>query len=396
MATSSSEPESPKSSPDHPSEKKRKRDAQAFEELDIDVNASEPLSKKAERRLKKRKSTGLDPEVNAVSEHPNGAAHNEQEQAESTSKRSEHGIWIGNLPWNATKLQLREFFTKKKALHDEDITRVHMPTTKRGPAPKLSSTSESQNKGFAYVDFTKAECVATAIQLSDTLMSGRRVLIKDAKDFEGRPKTSAGSSEIKGLEKPPNKRIFIGNLDFAVDESELRSHFSKCGEIASLFLATFEDSGKCKGYGWVTFDDIEAAKSAVRGWVEIEKGGKSIRDQKPSLKTKKWWLHRLNGTKLRVEFAEDDAMRYKKRFGKKEAAPELAEIKADSEVAKEEAPLNPESKSQGSQTPANDTKGKTKRVQEAAPALPTSTSPTVAQKLTGSLMHGQGRKTVFS
>ena len=389
----SSDLEGHRSSPE-PYDKKRKRDAQAFEELEVDVNASEPLSKKAERKLKRQKSTGLDSKTSATSEHPDGAARDQEQSPESTSKRSEHGIWIGNLPWNATKLQLRDFLTKKDAVRDEDITRVHLPTTKRAAAPKSSSQGETQNKGFAYVDFVRAECVAQALALSDTLMSGRRVLIKDARNFEGRPQASAGSTEFSGLGKPPNKRIFVGNLHFSVDESELRSHFSKCGQIASLFLATFEDSGKCKGYGWIAFDDIEAAKSAVRGWVEIEKRSKGTPDEKPELKIKKWWLHRLNGTKLRIEFAEDDALRYKKRFGKREEAVSgTVDTKGDIDVKEQDGASDQISRPEKSQTQRKDKK---QRVEKAAPKSSTPTSVTVAQRLTGSLMHGAGKKTVSS
>ena len=44
-------------------------------------------------------------------------------------------------------------------------------------------------------------------------------------------------------------------------------------------MATFEDSGKCKGFAWVRFEAVEAAESAVRGWVRITEGGDDDGDE---------------------------------------------------------------------------------------------------------------------
>ena len=188
------------------------------------------------------------------------------------------------------------------------------------------------------MDFATSSAQRHALDLSETLLSGRKVLIKDAKSFEGRPEPKKDSNGFKegGKEghNPPNKRIFVGNLEFDTTEDELRQHFSRCGEITSVFVATFEDSGNCKGYAWVTFSEVEEAERAVRGWVEIQadkngeddeesdadNGGNSLKrsrkNGKKEKKPRKWWVNRLKGRTLRMEFAEDQTVRYQKRFGK--------------------------------------------------------------------------------
>lgn len=57
--------------------------------------------------------------------------------------------------------------------------------------PKDRSGQLQPNKGFAYVDFADQGGVDAAIALSEEGLDGRRLLIKDAKSFEGRPASAA-------------------------------------------------------------------------------------------------------------------------------------------------------------------------------------------------------------
>ncbi|KAL8862691.1 MAG: hypothetical protein Q9178_001189 [Gyalolechia marmorata] len=330
--------------------KKRKRKTEAPRELELDINAPEPPSKKALRKAKKAKvvagTASAATATDSISSEPqktDGVAPTSKAKDATTeqaapSKRSEYGIWIGNLPYTVTKADLRTFFTKCPDISEDSITRVHIPP----PADPSSSHQKvkPQNKGFAYVDFTTAEAVAAALALSETLLMGRKVLIKDAHNFDGRPEKKhdgdtedAAGTRSRPPGKPPNKRIFVGNLWFNTEKGHLEEHFAQCGDVLDVHIATFEDSGKCKGYAWVTFGEIEAAEAAVRGYImkkavdkEEDEEGDGTEDGEPAVprekskkkkpKDKKWWVNKVRGRQLRMEFAEDATVRYKKRFGK--------------------------------------------------------------------------------
>ncbi|KAF2009269.1 hypothetical protein BU24DRAFT_415192 [Aaosphaeria arxii CBS 175.79] len=305
------------------SSKKRKREALP-DEIEIDVNLPEPTSKKEARKAKKAKAA---PQSSAGE----GAAAGKDEGETKAAQRSQHGVWIGNLPWSATKESLRSFLTTNSEIKDEEITRVHMPAPTKPPNPRW--TFKPLNKGFAYVDFSTELAMYAAIALTETLMDRRPLLIKNAKSFEGRPdkpKGEEGENDGKAGTAakpghPPNKRVFVGNLSFDVTKDDLQSHYAQCGEIADIHMATFEDSGKCKGYAWVTFEDVEAATSAVKGFIFKEEkkdpedsGSDDVKETK--LKKRKWFINRLMGRELRCEFAEDSTTRYNKRFGKEKDA----------------------------------------------------------------------------
>ncbi|CEJ82544.1 hypothetical protein VHEMI02603 [[Torrubiella] hemipterigena] len=309
---------------------KRKAD---LEEIEVDVSAPEPPSKRAKRALKKGKSL------------TKAATSDDEKDDEESGKpgkvRSEHSVWIGNLPFTLTAKELRQWLVDNSGgvITDEAITRIKLPTVKvPGGRPK---DEKPANKGFAYVDFTDIGGKVAAIALSETELNARRLLIKDAKSFEGRPakekeegegedkagKKVNGKPDADAVDPNASRKVFVGNLSFKVTEDDVWQNFEKCGEIESVKLATFEDTGKCKGFGWVKFKTAQGAAWAVKGFVKIKEAVETEADfqddadeekkqEQKQFKTRKWWVNRLMGRELKLELAEDDQSRYRKRFGK--------------------------------------------------------------------------------
>ncbi|EXJ85762.1 hypothetical protein A1O1_06130 [Capronia coronata CBS 617.96] len=280
--------------------KSRKRNAEAAD-IEIDIDAPEPPSKKALRKAKRAKIT---PNNDGTSSQ----STNQRSETQENKKRSEYGIWIGNLAFSTTKDDLLKFFTEssKNVIRNDQITRIHLPQGQ----PKFGKPA---NKGFAYVDFSDEDALQNALEFSEGLLGGRRVLIKNANNFEGRPEPKKGSDG--GPAHPPSKRIFVGNLDFDTTVEDLEEHFGVCGPIVHTHMATFEDTGKCKGFAWIDFEQQSSAESAMRGWIEPRHTGEGLSTNKRS-SSQRIWLSTLKGRKLRMEFAEDKATRYQKRYGK--------------------------------------------------------------------------------
>jgi RNA recognition motif-containing protein len=375
--------------------KKRKLDE--VQEIEIDVSAPEPPSKKALRKAKKK---GIDPAAvtsSATKDETGTETKTEATQTQHPPKnRSDYGVWIGNLSFTTTKDDLRKFFISNCSFSDATITRIHLPM---GPS-KFNGTP--QNKGFAYVDFSNEKAMNEAVGLSEQLVAGRRVLIKGSKNFEGRPDRDqqAGSSKASG--HPPSRRIFIGNLGFDATKELLQEHFSPCGPITMAHVATFEDTGKCKGYAWVEFETLEAAESAVKGFVKVpeddddeeedEETGSDAEDEpkkarKP--KTRKVWVNRFLGRQLRMEFAEDAATRYKKRYGK-DAKGKGKGMATDGEELDGNDATNGDSGEGAKSNHAPKERRPRKENQK-----PSRYSKETVQRLTGAIVEAQGKKITF-
>lgn len=55
-------------------------------------------------------------------------------------------------------------------------------------------------------------------------------------------------------------KLYVGNLPFSATEQTLADKFAKCGNVESAKLITDRDSGRSKGFGFVTMaTDAEAA-----------------------------------------------------------------------------------------------------------------------------------------
>ncbi|HEV2332923.1 MAG TPA: RNA-binding protein, partial [Gammaproteobacteria bacterium] len=65
-------------------------------------------------------------------------------------------------------------------------------------------------------------------------------------------------------------KLYVGNLPFSVDESQLRGIFSQYGEISELALIMDRDTGRPKGFGFVTFANQQSAEKA------LEQNGKDM------------------------------------------------------------------------------------------------------------------------
>lgn len=59
-----------------------------------------------------------------------------------------------------------------------------------------------------------------------------------------------------------NKKIFVANLPFKINDNEIRNFFQKCGEITDIKIL-MNDEGKSKGVCFLEFEDSDAAENAV-------------------------------------------------------------------------------------------------------------------------------------
>ncbi|MBN2487027.1 MAG: RNA-binding protein [Bacteroidales bacterium] len=57
--------------------------------------------------------------------------------------------------------------------------------------------------------------------------------------------------------------IYVGNLDFKVNESELSGIFEEYGTVSSSKIVTDKFSGRSRGFGFITMDNAVEANRAI-------------------------------------------------------------------------------------------------------------------------------------
>jgi RNA recognition motif-containing protein len=74
-----------------------------------------------------------------------------------------------------------------------------------------------------------------------------------------------------------SKKLFVGSLSWGTDDETLRDAFAVHGEIVEAVVITDRDTGRSRGFGFVTFEDDEAADKAMAALNGTELDGRTIR-----------------------------------------------------------------------------------------------------------------------
>ncbi len=70
--------------------------------------------------------------------------------------------------------------------------------------------------------------------------------------------------------------IYVGSLNFKMQEAELREIFEEYGEVSSAKIIFDKYSGKSKGFGFVEMPDDGEAKKAIKELNGKEVSGRNI------------------------------------------------------------------------------------------------------------------------
>ncbi len=72
------------------------------------------------------------------------------------------------------------------------------------------------------------------------------------------------------------KKIYVGNFSFSMTEPELRSLFEPHGTIESVSVATDRDTGRSRGFGFVSMPNDDEAEKAMAALNGKESGGRAL------------------------------------------------------------------------------------------------------------------------
>lgn len=123
---------------ENPSEspiKKLKKNSIEADELEIDILAPTPPSKKALRQQKKGKVTSI---TDKSPNEPIDTTHPDRKNLVKEIPRAEYSVWIGNLSYASDVKALRGWLVRgNNRVSDKEITRINLPLN-----------ADGQSKGF--------------------------------------------------------------------------------------------------------------------------------------------------------------------------------------------------------------------------------------------------------
>lgn len=74
-----------------------------------------------------------------------------------------------------------------------------------------------------------------------------------------------------------NRKLFVGGLAWATNDEGLRKAFEEFGPIEEANVVCERDSGRSRGFGFVTFETDEGAQAAQESMHGKELEGRELR-----------------------------------------------------------------------------------------------------------------------
>jgi RNA recognition motif-containing protein len=72
------------------------------------------------------------------------------------------------------------------------------------------------------------------------------------------------------------KKLYVGNLAYSVNSSELEQLFAQYGTVQSAQVIQDRETGRSKGFGFVEMSNDQEAQAAIQGLNEQDHNGRPL------------------------------------------------------------------------------------------------------------------------
>ncbi|XP_058788475.1 glycine-rich RNA-binding protein 3, mitochondrial-like [Vicia villosa] len=69
---------------------------------------------------------------------------------------------------------------------------------------------------------------------------------------------------IRCFSSVPSTKLFVGGVSYSTDEQSLREVFARYGEVVDVRIIMDRETGRSKGFGFITYNTVEEASSALQ------------------------------------------------------------------------------------------------------------------------------------
>jgi len=73
-----------------------------------------------------------------------------------------------------------------------------------------------------------------------------------------------------------SKKLFVGSMSWGTTADSLREAFAQFGEITDAVVISDRDTGRSRGFGFVTFSEDDSANKAIEQMNGTELDGRTI------------------------------------------------------------------------------------------------------------------------
>ncbi|XP_042490857.1 heterogeneous nuclear ribonucleoprotein 1-like [Macadamia integrifolia] len=163
-------------------------------------------------------------------------------------------IFVGGVAWETTEETFTDYFKKYGDITDSVI---------------MKDKYTKRPRGFGFITFADPAVVDKVLE-EEHVINGRPVEVKrtvprEDMHFSGAPKT---------------KKIFVGGIPPSFTEDELMEYFSSYGDIVEHQIMLDHNTGRSRGFGFVTFQSEDTVDDIISEGKTHELGGKQVEVKK--------------------------------------------------------------------------------------------------------------------
>jgi RNA recognition motif-containing protein len=81
---------------------------------------------------------------------------------------------------------------------------------------------------------------------------------------------------VSKVEEILETKLYVGNMSYATDEEQLRTLFGEAGTVVAVDVIKDRDSGRPKGFAFITMSSKEEATKAIQMFNEKEIDGRAL------------------------------------------------------------------------------------------------------------------------
>ncbi|XP_075638557.1 UBP1-associated protein 2C-like isoform X1 [Castanea sativa] len=148
-------------------------------------------------------------------------------------------LFVRGLAWNTTSETLCAAFQVHGEIEEGAV---------------ISDKTTGKSRGYGFITFKHMESAHNALKAPSKMIDGRLAVCNLA--CEG----LSGASTTPDLAQ---RKLYIGGLSPNITSEELLKYFEKHGDIEEGSVAYDKDTNVSRGFGFVTYKTVEAAKKAI-------------------------------------------------------------------------------------------------------------------------------------
>lgn len=184
-------------------------------------------------------------------------------------------LFVGNLPFTVDSAVLADLFGKVGTVEMVEVIYDKFSGRSRGFGFVTMSTVEEVEAAAQRFNGYELEGRALRVNSGPPPSKGERPSFRGGREGERSPFRGGRDRERTSFNDA--NKLYVGNLAWTVDDLALETLFSEQGKVKEARVVYDRESGRSRGFGFVTYSSAEEVSNAIEMLDGIDLSGRSIR-----------------------------------------------------------------------------------------------------------------------